>query len=137
MKKYSILILISLLAVLFCGCGYKDVILNTPSNPMFFSISDHETYDCVQLEYQGKKYIPYCAASVSMCDKVIGYYNDDEMTVYVLSYKGKSSDEWIIDCIGNEGERVSGHNIGMLLREESVKEIPKELQGKSEYEWNK
>ena len=104
---------------------------------MVFTVSDHETYNCIQLEYQEKIYVPYCSASVPMCDKVIGYYNtENNMPVYVLSCKDLSSDEWIIDCIGNEGEKVSGLNIGMIFREESVKEIPKELQGQSEYEWN-
>ena len=142
MKKYCMLIMISMLIAVFGGCGTKDIILQTPSEPLVFVKGDHEINDCIQLEYNGKVYVPYCAASVSMCNKVIGYYdsesqeNNDPFRVYVLSCKEWPSDEWIIDCVGVEGEKVSGHNIGMIFREENVKDIPNELQGQSEYKWN-
>lgn len=125
------------------GCGSNKITLQNPDNPMVFTERDHESYDCIQLEYNGKTYVPYCAASPSMCDDVIGYYelkdqeNAENQRVYVLSSKEWSSDEWIIECVGQEGDTVGGHNIGMLMREESVKNIPESLQGKSEYEWNK
>ena len=142
LKKHKIFIMISMILFLFAGCGIKTLTLKLPSNPMIFTQSDYEEYDCLTLEYDGKRYVPYCAAAVSMCNKVIGYYdsesqgNNDSVRVYVLSCKEWSSDEWIIDCAGVEGEKVSGHNIGMIFREENVKDIPNELQGQSEYKWN-
>ena len=140
MKKYWILLLVSILMI--TGCGARKVILTLPSNPLVFKESAHEEYDCNIIEYNGKVYLPYCAADVSMCNEVIGYYeiNNQEITdltrAYVLSCKELSYEEWVIDCCGDEGESVSGHNIGMLYREESVKDIPNGLQGQSEYKWN-
>lgn len=69
---------------------------------MIFTQNDYKEYDCLTLEYNGKEYVPYCAVSVSMCNKVIGYCdfeqqeNTDSMRVYVLSCKEGSSDECII-----------------------------------------
>ena len=140
MKKFLIITLISILMI--TGCGAGKVILTLPSDPFIFKESAHEEYDCITLEYNGKVYLPYCAADPSMCNEVIGYFeiNNQEITdltrAYVLSCKEWSSEEWIIDCCGDEGESVSGHNIGMLYREESVKDIPNALQGQSEYIWN-
>ncbi len=132
-----------LLAVLLCGCESDDrVRLHMPSDPMVFTESSHETYNVMKLEYEGKNYIPYCSAAymTMQCDEVIGYYiASNDSTIYVLSYKGLSSDEWIIECSGEEGDAVSSHDIDFLLRRESVTEIPEELQGlaEEEYEWNK
>ena len=140
MKKFLIITLISILMI--TGCGVGKVTVTMPSDPIVFKMDDHEEYDCIVLEYNGKVYLPYCAGDPSMCDEVIGYYdiNESEITdltrAYVLSCKELSSEEWVIDCCGDEGDSVTGHNIGMLFREESVKDIPNALQGQSEYIWN-
>ena len=140
-KRLEVLTL-SAFVVLMAGCGKKGVKLYTPEQPIVFMQTESEEYDCMQLEANGKKYLPYCAADPSMCEEVIGYYDVEETEIseggriYVLSCKDLSSDEWIIDCLGEEGAYVSGHNEPMLLKEETVTDIPEYLQGKSEYEWN-
>ena len=141
-SKVTALLTVSALLVLMAGCGKKGVKLYTPEHAIVFTATSSEEYNCIQLEANGKKYLPYCAASPSMCEEVIGYYEVEATEIseggriFVLSCKDLSSDEWIIDCLGDEGEYVSGHNESMLLKEENVTDIPEYLQGESEYEWS-
>ena len=141
-EKRLVMLTVAALLVLMAGCGKKGVKLYTPEQATVFIQTESEEYNCIQLEANGKKYLPYCAADPSMCEEVIGYYDVEESEIFeggrifVLSCKDLSSDKWIIDCLGDEGEYVSGHNESMLFKEENVTDIPEYLQGESEYEWN-
>ncbi len=133
-KRHHLVLVVMLVGIFLCGCVSRGIELKKTENLKEYIFTESTEWDCMQLEFNGKVYLPYCSGSVRMCDDVIGYYNHNEDTIYVLSCKDLSQDEWIIDCIGDV---VNGHNIGGLWREQSVTTIPESIHDMSEYEWNK
>ena len=136
-KTYCIFLLMIFFICVLNGCGSrKDIELKKNGSLPEYSFSKNSEWDCMQIELDGHVFLPYSSASVDLCDELIGYYYDDNSTLFVLSCKGMEQDEWIIDCSGNNGEKLNGHNIGMLYREISVTEIPDSICEDSEYAWN-
>ena len=141
MKKMNKTIKLLLMVLIVCGlygCGQGNKI-NLKQNDELteYRFTENDELGCMQIELDEKVYLPYAPASVDQCDKLIGYFSDDQgLKYYVLSYKGADQDKWIIDCDGENGDTLNGHNIGMIYREKSVYEIPDCIKENSEYEWN-
>ncbi len=116
-KALSVFIVIFSLVFLMCACSQSDLA----------ELTSGEGDGYATLIWGDKTYLPYGALSAySERGKQIGIVDGDkDDRVYKL--KGYSSDEWLVNSFS--------HDPAMLLREESVTDIPDGWQ--SEYEWNK
>ncbi|MCR5103998.1 MAG: hypothetical protein K6B68_06025, partial [Eubacterium sp.] len=97
-------------------------------------------YNCVEIVYDEKVYRPFAVAEMDMIgDEVVGYVSDEgeEISEYILSVVGENTDQWLISVL-NDGEHdcVTGENLGFLLKEESVTDIPENFKAEESYEWN-
>lgn len=87
------------------------------------------TEDYRVIEWEGRRYVPFCSVSDGDMTMQIGIVDGDEND-WVFTYKDYPETDWLIEYYR------SGLMDGpFLFREESVTEIPKGLY--SEYEWNR
>ena len=74
--------------------------------------------------WENRTYTPFCVVSKKDCGEQIGYV-DGDTDDRVSEYKGYSPDEWLVSWMPMDGG-------AMLLKEQSVTEIPDGLE--AEYE---
>lgn len=137
-KKVSVLFLsCCLLLLVVCGNRIK---LELPDNAIQYTLQWNEELDCYELAYDGKIYRPYCAGDCTKAESVIGYYEESYENYtymnYVLSYKGQSPDEWLVDACDEAADYVNGCTVGFIWKEVNVTNIPKGIEKETEYEWN-
>lgn len=121
-KTLTLLLAIAvLLSVPACSAGFKkaDTVVEMKS----FTTEEYRG-----IEWEGRRYVPFCAISKEDMSLQIGIVDGDEKDL-VFTYREYPETEWLAEYYH------SGLMDGpFLLREESVKEIPDGLY--SEYEWN-
>lgn len=110
MKKIALFVVILLLTLVLCSCGEtKELIEMTTDSRGGLSVTI----------WEDRVYVPFCAISKRDCGELIGFRDGDkEDTVY--AYLDYSTDEWLVSAWKYD----SG---AMLLKEESVTEIPEGL----------
>ena len=87
-----------------------------------------DTGEYVSIEWQGRRYVPFCAVDNSDRGAMLAIVDGDDNN-QLYEYKGYAPDKWIISFYH------SGLMDGsMLMREEHVTEFPDSLD--SEYSWN-
>lgn len=110
MKRFSLLIAILLLTLMFCSCGSpKDLVEMTAESRGGLSVTI----------WEDRVYVPFCVISKRDCGELIGFRDgDEEDTVY--AYLDYSPEEWLVSAWKYDGGAI-------LLKEESVTDIPKGL----------
>ena len=135
--KHAAIFLMSL--TIITGCG-KTLELKLTDSAIEYTSRESSLYNCVEIVYDEKVYRPFAVAEMDMIgDEVVGYVSDEgeEISEYILSVVGENTDQWLISVL-NDGEHdcVTGENLGFLLKEESVTDIPENFKAEESYEWN-
>ena len=117
MKKLVLLLMFILLTLFLCSCGtVKDLVEMTTE-------SRGGAYVTV---WDDRVYVPFCVVSKSECGDLIGFRNgDSEDTVY--AYLDYPPEEWLVSAWKYDGG-------AMLLKEESVTDIPDGLEQEYYYD---
>ena len=115
MKKLFVGLAALLLAVITSACGIKSDLIDMSSR-----IVDAGVTEVRAVVWEDRVYVPFCAVSKSDCGEQIGYVDGDE-DARISEYKGYPAEEWLVSWIPTDGG-------AMLLKEESVTEIPDGLE---------
>ena len=115
MKKLFVGLAALLLAVITSACGIKSDLIDMSSR-----IVDTGVTEVRAVVWEDRVYVPFCAVSKSDCGEQIGYVDGDE-DARISEYKGYPAEEWLVSWIPTDGG-------AMLLKEESVTEIPDGLE---------
>lgn len=70
--------------------------------------------------WEGRTYFPFCVVSKRDCGEQLGYV-DGDTDDRISEYKGYSPEEWLVSWLKTDGG-------AMLLKEQSVTEIPEGLE---------
>ena len=111
-KNYLALMLaLAALLLLAAACGEKRALVDVET-----VIVDGKR----NVLWEGRTYAPFCVVSKKDCGEQIGYLNGDKDD-RISAYKDYPPEEWLVSWMPMDGG-------AMLLKEQSVTEIPDGLQ---------
>lgn len=121
MKRYLYMAMAGLLLCSLGACGQGK-------SENMQSMNRIETEEGNFITWNGKKYVDYGVIDNDERGKQIGIVNGDKKD-QIYEVKGHSTDQWLISFY-HSGEMDNS----ILMKEEAVTEIPKDLQSVSEFE---